>query len=125
MGAGRNQPTSFCGHTATLARFKIEKGTKRMSQEQAIKYERQLAPQARSMTVGAYSSMTIGEIRLFLCMRRIPEEARVIGERAGVPAWEAMQRLEAMENRGRVFAYHVRGKPSLYHPIQHPRVPGA
>jgi hypothetical protein len=96
-----------------------------MSESQAIKCERRVTPPERIVIAGAYDSMTSGETRLFLCMRRIPEEARVIGDRAGVPAWEAMQWLEAMENRGRVFAYHERGKPSLYHPIQPPRVPGA
>jgi hypothetical protein len=69
--------------------------------------------------------MTSAETRLFLCMRRIPEEARVIGDRAEVPVWEAMQRLEEMEHKRRVFAYHERGKPVLYHPIHHPLVPGA
>jgi hypothetical protein len=77
------------------------------------------------MAADTYGLMTSGETRLFLCMRRIPEEARVIGDRAEVPVWEAMQRLEEMESKGRVFAYHQRGKPPLYHPIQHPRVPGA
>ena len=96
-----------------------------MSESQAIKYERQLTPPGRSMTVGAYSSMTFGETRLFLCMGWIPQEARVIGDRAGIPVWKAMQRLEEMENKGRVFAYHERGKPPLYHPIMHPQVPGA
>ena len=77
------------------------------------------------MATHGHGRMTSGETRLFLCMRRIPEEARVIGDRAEVPVWEAMQRLEEMVNKGRVSAYHERGKPPLYHPIQHPRVPGA
>jgi len=77
------------------------------------------------MTADTYGQMTSGETRLFLCMRQIPEEARVIGDRAGIPVWEAMQRLEDMEDKGRVFSYHERDKPPLYHPIRHPQVPGA
>ena len=77
------------------------------------------------MAADMYGLMTPGETRLFLCMRPIPEEARVIGDRAKVPVWKAMQRLEEMEDKGRVFAYHEKGKPPLYHPIQYPQAPGA
>ena len=70
------------------------------------------------MAADTYGPMTSEQTRLFLCMRPIPEEARVIGDRVEVPVWEAMQRLEEMENKGLVFAYHERGKPPLYHPIQ-------
>jgi hypothetical protein len=69
--------------------------------------------------------MTPEETRLFLCMRRIPEEAWVIGDRAEVPVWDAVERLEEMEHKGFVFAYYERGKPALYHPILHPLAPGA
>jgi hypothetical protein len=58
--------------------------------------------------------MTSEETRLFLCMKPFPEEAGVIEDRADVPVWEAMQRLEEMEHKGLVFAYRERGKPPLY-----------
>jgi hypothetical protein len=70
------------------------------------------------MAADICNPMTSERTRLFLCMRRIPEEARVIGTRAEIPVWEAMQWLEEMEYEGLVCAYHERGKPSLYHPIQ-------
>lgn len=54
------------------------------------------------------------EAELALHLSLIEEDARVIGRRAGIPVGEATRRLEEMEKKGLVFAYHRDGKPPKY-----------
>lgn len=54
------------------------------------------------------------EAELVMHLALIPEEARVVARRAGIPVDEAAQRLEQLETKGLVFALHPPGKPPQY-----------
>jgi electron transport complex protein RnfB len=58
------------------------------------------------------------DAELALHLTLIPEEARVIAYRAGLPLAEAHQRLEDMANRGLIFSTHHRERPSEYMAMQ-------
>jgi ferredoxin len=57
------------------------------------------------------------EAELAVHLSLIEEDAAVIARRAKIPVEEASQRLEQMEKKGLIFAYHKQGKPTHYQAI--------